>query len=300
MSVRFILPTAGHIQYPVVLAGTGPHGTMCAKAEAFREFREVGPDGQVVVLRKTAEAVVAMVYPGLHDDTSPTIPPTPPASGTTPGVHEGNDVWCFPDVPCPSTAGSPGAPHTIAGWARFNVGSVSHLRGLQQFFSSAATGFHEGCICVGSGSGSNGSGNLRGMPAAAAAQRCPHCPPDQPVPVALTLTLDSPVAAGAYRDPKPLARPTRLVYAPGVGGGCRWVGEPLDLAPGSAAPACWVLEKTDPHTWILVLGHGKAELAVYRLAGRDASCAFPIRPQLVRAGKEFGGWPKSVTVAPAK
>jgi hypothetical protein len=124
------------------------------------------------------------------------------------------------------------------------------------------------------------------------------CRPEQPVPTALLLSLDSPVADGASSACGLLNQPARLLFAQDLPNAAFWLSSPLALSPG-AALAYWQLRRSDLCTWTLVLQQGEVELAVYSLTTGAMDCSFPIQLQFVNAGGECTNWPATVTITPA-
>jgi hypothetical protein len=144
--------------------------------------------------------------------------------------------------------------------------------------------------CAAGGSGSSGSAGF-----GPAILRCQNCKADQLLPVALTLKLGGPLAAGAQAL---LHQPTLLVHSKQASYACSWFSQRIDLSP--TAHAVWELRKSDPKTWTLVLRTDSAELATYQLVTKsDRDCSFPIQLQLVGAtGKQYKNWPQTATVSP--
>ncbi len=159
----------------------------------------------------------------------------------------------------------------------------SDVAGTQQYGFRAA-------FC-GSGSGSSGF---------RLAVRCQFCGADKPVPVALSLQLDGPVAAGTCAGCDQLNRPTVLVHSGDPGLACCWLSPPIDFCADAANPGFWVLEKADARTWTLLLRRRQAVVVAYRLTTADRACSFPIRLRLAGpGGGECVNWPATVTVSPA-
>jgi hypothetical protein len=147
----------------------------------------------------------------------------------------------------------------------------------------------------------SGSGSGSGIAVlTAAAHRCQFCQPDEPIPVALTLQLDTPVSAGTCADCDRLNQPTALRHSRDPGFPCSWLSQPIDFCSDRANPALWVLRKTDETTWTLVLQRGSSTVVTYRLTTPALDCSFPIRLQIAGAGgPECKDWPRTVTVTPA-
>ncbi len=149
------------------------------------------------------------------------------------------------------------------------------------------------------GSGSSGSGVHR-----MEAQRCHFCHAHEPVPVELTLQLDTPVSPGTAADCGRLNHPTVLRHAghpAHPGSECAWLSHPIDFCSDAANQALWMLRKTDARTWILILRRGKTNIVSYRHATAVAKdCSFPIQLHLADVdGHECKHWPHTVTVCPA-
>ena len=121
------------------------------------------------------------------------------------------------------------------------------------------------------------------------------------MPVALQLELDAPVRPGTCSHCDQLNRPTRLVHSNDVRFACCWFSPPIDFCADGAAPGLWMLEKTDPKTWTLVLQREGARVVTYRLVtALEKDGSFPIQLQLTGpAGKECKNWPRTVTIVPA-
>jgi hypothetical protein len=137
--------------------------------------------------------------------------------------------------------------------------------------------------------------------AAVTAHRCDNLPMANLMPVALQLRLDAPVRPGTCSHCDQLNRPTLLVYSNDVRFACCWFSPPIDFCADGAAPGWWMLEKTDPRTWTLVLQREEAEVVKYRLVmALDKDGSFPIQLQLTGpGGKECKNWPRTVTIVPA-
>lgn len=131
--------------------------------------------------------------------------------------------------------------------------------------------------------------------------RSKFCREDQPIPVALTLTLASKLAKGSCTNIKELNKPTLLRHSNDPHHAGAWFSHPINLGQKGSQPAYWVLEKTDAKTWILVLRQEETTIVEFVLKTKLAKdCSFPI--QLTRQGagaKHFTKWPKTVTMAPA-
>ncbi len=147
----------------------------------------------------------------------------------------------------------------------------------------------------GSGSGSNNE-----VYAAAALQNR-FAQKDQPVPVALSLSLDSPVLDGSSKASTQLNTPTKLVYSQDAKYFSDWFSAPVVFCTDSGEAGYWILDKTAPRTWTLQLKRALSLVATYvlkTLDDRDAT--FPLRLQLQgEAGGECVGWPRTVTITPA-
>jgi hypothetical protein len=143
--------------------------------------------------------------------------------------------------------------------------------------------------------GSSGSGGILLV------VRSKFCREDQPIPVALTLKLDSALAKGSCNNIKDLNKPMLVVHSDDPHHAGAWFSRPLNLGEKGSQPAYWVLKKTDAKTWILVLRQEKTTIVQFVLKTKVAKdCTFPI--QLTRqgaGGKHFTKWPKTVTIAPA-
>jgi hypothetical protein len=131
--------------------------------------------------------------------------------------------------------------------------------------------------------------------------RCAHCAAGQPVPVALSLQLDTKVAAGTCADCDQLNQPTLLVHSKDAKFVCCWLSQPINMGSDDGKPGVWMLEKTDASTWTLSLRRGSAVVVTYSLRTKtEKDCSFPIKLKLVgKGGKECKKWPKTVTVTPA-
>ena len=149
---------------------------------------------------------------------------------------------------------------------------------------------------VDSGSGSSGSDGIKMK-----SQRCHFCHAHEPVPVALTLHLDSPVSPGTAADCGRLNHPTVLRHGGHPGTECSWLSHPIDFCSDSANPALWMLHKSDAKTWMLYLRRGKTDIVVYRhTTAAEKDCSFPIQLHLAGAGGyECKDWPRTVTGSPA-
>ncbi len=140
-----------------------------------------------------------------------------------------------------------------------------------------------------------GSGS--GITVVSEARGCQFCDADRPVPAALQLQLDAPVADGTYTGCDQLNQPALLVYCQHADYECCWLSEPIDFG---GDPGFWLLQKSDARTWALVLRRGECEVVAYRLTMRaEKDCSFPITLELRGAGGECRDWPRTVTVTAA-
>jgi hypothetical protein len=121
---------------------------------------------------------------------------------------------------------------------------------------------------------------------------------DQPVPIALLLQLDSPVSPGTCSACDLLNRPTLLRCAQIDADSYTWLSTPLDFCPGGAL-GFWLLQKSDPSTWELLLRQGGTEIVSYRLVSKAMDLSFPLKLQLGRASGECTNWPGTITIIPA-
>jgi hypothetical protein len=146
----------------------------------------------------------------------------------------------------------------------------------------------------------SGSGS-RTLLLASSMQRCAHCAAGQPVPVALSLQLDTKVAAGACADCGRLNQPTLLAHSNDAKLVCCWLSQPIKIGSDGGKPAMWMLEKTDDSTWTLSLRRGSDAVVTYSLrTKKEKDCSFPIKLKLVgKGGKECKKWPKTVTIKAA-
>ncbi len=157
--------------------------------------------------------------------------------------------------------------------------------------------------CAGAASGSYSgsfSSSASGIIEVEARQRCDFCSPDQPVPVALVLKLDSPVAAGTCANCAELNRPALLLHSNDPKYACHWFSQPIDFCADPTKPGIWALHKRDHHTWVLSLNVSSANVVTYRLTTAHQACSFPIQLHLVGApGGECQNWPATVSAAAA-
>ena len=149
----------------------------------------------------------------------------------------------------------------------------------------------------GSGSGSSGSGSNK----FSAAARSPYFRKDQPVPVAVTLKVDSPVTAGSSNKIDALNKPTRLLHSQDASHPASWFSQPIQLGDKGSPAAHWALEKADDKTWLAVLRQADKVIVTYRLKTKDAKDGtFPLHlKRKGDGGKQFKDWPKTITVSPA-
>lgn len=124
-------------------------------------------------------------------------------------------------------------------------------------------------------------------------------PEVQLAPVAVVLTVDSPVRPGACSYCDVLNKPTRLLHSRDLSDANCWYSEPLEFCADGAAPGWWILQQRGECAWTLELRHDDATLVHYRLTMSQDERVFPLRLQLVGQGsKKCKNWPKSVTITP--
>jgi hypothetical protein len=144
----------------------------------------------------------------------------------------------------------------------------------------------------------SGSGTVP-PPVAIAALRDRFTQKDSPIPVSLTLTLDAPVKPGTSPVCAQINLPTPLVYSQDANHFSSWYSGPLVFCNTSGETGYWILDKSAPRAWTLLLRRAEALVATYTLT-TDTDATFPLRLQLRgEGGGECVGWPASVTVTPA-
>ena len=119
-------------------------------------------------------------------------------------------------------------------------------------------------------------------------------PANEPLPVGLSLRLDTPVEGGSVRGREQMNRDTLLIRSQDPNFECCWFSRPLDFSADSGNSAFWMLQKTAPDTWLLCLRRVSGDMAAYHLKTRKH--AFPITLKKGRASKEFTNWPRTITV----
>ncbi len=145
-----------------------------------------------------------------------------------------------------------------------------------------------------------GSGS--GQPiVAAAALRDRFAQKDVPIPVSLTLKLDYPVKPGSSPVCAQLNQATALVYSQDAKHFSSWFSGPLVFCNTSGETGYWILDKTAPRIWTLLLRRAESLVATYTLnTAGDTDATFPLCLQLQgEGGGECVGWPASVTITPA-
>jgi hypothetical protein len=141
----------------------------------------------------------------------------------------------------------------------------------------------------------SGSYRLSGSQSRPEEGRCKFLPANEPVPVALSLRLDTPVEGGTAAAREQLNGDTLLIRAQDPNFACCWFSRPLDFGVASGNPAFWMLQKTARDTWLLCLRRITGEVAAYQL--KTGKHGFPITLKRGRVSKEFTNWPPTVTVS---
>jgi hypothetical protein len=152
---------------------------------------------------------------------------------------------------------------------------------------------------VKAGWGHNGSSGSRpielsGSQSRPKGARCKFLPANEPVPIALSFQLATPVDGGTAVGRELLNRDTVLIRAQDPNYACCWFSPPLDLSVAGGNPAIWMLQKTARDTWLLCLRRITGEVAAYNLT--TSKHGFPITLKRGRVSKEFTNWPKTITV----
>src|SRR5262249_16236963 len=125
--------------------------------------------------------------------------------------------------------------------------------------------------------------------------RCKFFLANEPLPVALSLKLDTSVQGGTVAGREQLNRDTLLIRAQDPNFACCWFSRPLDFGVASGNPAFWMLQKTARDTWLLCLRRISGDVAIYHLKTRKPG--FPITLKRGRVSKEFANWPRTITVS---
>jgi hypothetical protein len=141
----------------------------------------------------------------------------------------------------------------------------------------------------------SGSFRLGGSQSKPPESRCKFLPAKEPVPVALSLQLDTPVDGGTAAGREQLNRDTLLIRSQDPNFACCWFSRPIDLGVASGNPALWMLEKTARDTWLLCLRRITGEVAAYHL--KTGKHGLPITLKRGRVSKEFTNWPRTITVS---
>jgi hypothetical protein len=139
---------------------------------------------------------------------------------------------------------------------------------------------------VGSGSGSS---------------RPPHSlskmffPAKEPPPIALRLSLDTPMSGKKSAAGDAAQESTLLIHAldPNFAG-C-WFSRAIHLSAKRGNPAYWILKKTARDRWHLCLRRARGELVAYELKTRKHS--FPLRLEKARTRNTSRQWPATVTIS---
>jgi hypothetical protein len=126
---------------------------------------------------------------------------------------------------------------------------------------------------------------------------CKNC--QKPVPVALTLQLETLLKPGSSNVADAMQQPVPLFHSQNRTYPCCWFSQPLDAADAGGNPAYWILQKIADNTWSLILRRVSHELAKYQLTSKD-SHRFPIKLTRVKVSKDFKNWPPTITVKAAK
>jgi hypothetical protein len=140
----------------------------------------------------------------------------------------------------------------------------------------------------------SGSFRLSGSQSRPRGGRCKFFRANEPVPVGLSLRLDTPVKGGTAAGREQLNRDTLLIRAQDPNFTCCWFSRPLDFGVDSGNPAIWMLQKSTRDTWLLCLRRITGEVAAYHL--KTGKAGFPITLKKGRVSKEFTNWPRSITV----
>jgi hypothetical protein len=128
--------------------------------------------------------------------------------------------------------------------------------------------------------------------------RCKFFSVNEPLPVGLSLHLDTPVQSGTAAGREQLNRDTLLIRSQDPNFACCWFSYPLDFGVASGNPAFWMLQKTARDTWLLCLRRITGEVAAYNL--KTGKHGFPITLKKGRVSKEFTNWPRTITVSWAR
>ena len=118
-------------------------------------------------------------------------------------------------------------------------------------------------------------------------------PANEPLPVGLSLRLDTPVEGGSVSGREQLNRDTLLIRSQDPNFECCWFSRPLDFSADSGNPAFWMLQKTARDTWLLSLRRVSGEVASYHLNTKNKG--FPIKLQKGRTTRDFQ-WPRTITI----
>jgi hypothetical protein len=124
---------------------------------------------------------------------------------------------------------------------------------------------------------------------------CKFFPENEPIPVALTFHLETPLEGGTVSGREQLNRDFLLIRAQDPNFACCWFSHPLDIGVASGNPAFWMLQKTARDTWLLCLRRITGDVACYHL--KTSTHGFPITLKKGRVSKEFTNWPRTITVS---